>query len=328
MTKALVTGATGFVGSAVARELKRHGWALRLLVRSKADRRNLDGLDAECVVGDLSDADRLAAVAAGCDAVFHIAADYRLWAPDPAPLYAANVEGTRNVLRAAARAGVGRVVYTSSVATLGIPRDGSPGDENTPVTLADMIGHYKRSKFLAEQVARKAATGGLDVVIVNPSTPIGPRDRRPTPTGRIVLDAAAGRMPAYVDTGLNVVHVEDVAIGHRLAFERGRAGERYVLGGENLTLAQILAEIAAIVGRKPPKIRLPHGLVLPIAYLAQGVARLTGGTPIATVEEVRMARKRMFFSSEKARRDLGYAPRPARQALEDAVRWYRENGYL
>lgn len=328
MTRALVTGATGFVGSAVARELQRHGWALRLLVRATADRRNLDGLDAECIDGDLSDADRLAAVAAGCAAVFHVAADYRLWVPDPAPLYAANVEGTRNVLRAAARAGVRRVVYTSSVATLGIPRDGSPGDEVTPVTLADMIGHYKRSKFLAEQVAHEAAVGGQDVVIVNPSTPIGPRDRKPTPTGRIVLDAAAGRMPAYVDTGLNVVHVEDVAIGHRLAFERGRTGERYVLGGENLTLAQILAEIATLVGRKPPKIRLPHGLVLPIAYLAQGVARVTGGQPIATVEEVRMARKRMFFSSEKAQRELGYTPRPARQALMDAVRWYRDNGYL
>ncbi|MDE2148589.1 MAG: NAD-dependent epimerase/dehydratase family protein [Gammaproteobacteria bacterium] len=326
--KALVTGATGFVGCAVARNLQRHGFELRLLVRQSSDRRNLEGLTAEIVDGDLTDPERLALAATGCRAVFHVAADYRLWAPDPAPLYAANVDGTRNLLRAAADAGVARVVYTSSVATLGIPKDGAPGAEDTPVTLADMIGHYKRSKYLAEQVALEAAGAGQDVVIVNPSTPIGPRDRKPTPTGRIVIDAAAGRLPAYVDTGLNVVHVDDVAEGHRLAFERGRTGERYVLGGTDLTLAQILAGIAGIAGRKPPRVRLPHGLVLPIAYLAEGVARLTGGRPIATVEEVRMSRKRMFFSSRKAIQELGYRPRPARQALEDAVRWYRDNGYL
>lgn len=327
--KALVTGATGFVGSAVARRLLAEGHALRVLARPGSDRRNLAGLDAELAEGDLTDADSLARACAGCDALFHVAADYRLWAPRPEELYRANVDGTRAILEAAHRAGVGRVVYTSSVAVLGIPKDGTPGDEHTPVTVDDMIGHYKRSKFLAEVAAREVMQRtGLDLVIVNPSTPIGPRDVKPTPTGRIVLDAAAGRMPAYVDTGLNIAHVDDVAAGHWLAYTRGRTGERYVLGGTDLSLREILAIVAGVAGRKPPIVRLPHAAVLPVAYVAEALARLTGIKPVATVEEVRMSRKRMFFSHAKASRELGYAPRPAEQALADAVAWFRENNYL
>ena len=327
-TLALVTGATGFVGSAVARKLLAAGFRLRLLTRKGSDRRNLEGLAAEIVEGDLTDAASLARAVAGCGAVFHVAADYRLWAPNPDELYQANVEGTRALLQAAVNAGVGRIVYTSSVAVLGIPKDGRPGDEDTPVTVADMIGHYKRSKFLAEEVAREFAANGAPVVIVNPSTPIGPRDVKPTPTGRVVRDAAAGKMPAYVDTGLNVAHVDDVADGHLLAYFKGRIGERYVLGGTDLSLREILETIADIVGRKPPKISLPHAAVMPVAYVAEALARITGRPPVATIEEVRMSKKRMFFSCAKAQRELGYAPRPARAALEDAVRWFRDNGYL
>ena len=323
-----MTGATGFVGSAVALQLLARGESVRVLARPGSDRRNLQGLDVEVVEGDLTDAVSLARAVTDCQALYHVAADYRTWVPRPAEIYRANVDGTRAILQAAGDAGVRRVVYTSSVATLGIPKDGRPGDEDTPVSVADMIGHYKRSKYLAEEVAHEFAAGGLDVVIVNPSTPIGPRDRKPTPTGRIVLDAAAGRMPAYVDTGLNIAHVDDVAAGHLQAFDRGRRGERYVLGGEDLTLREILGQISAIVGRKPPKLRLPHGVVMPVAYIAETWARLTGFKPVATVEEVRMSKKRMFFSSDKARRELGYAPRPARAALEDAVAWYRTNGML
>jgi dihydroflavonol-4-reductase len=325
---ALVTGATGFVGSAVARRLLQQGCRVRVLARPGSDRRNLAGLDVDVAEGDLTDAASLARACAGCDALFHVAADYRTWAPKPEQLYQANVEGSRTLLRAAAAAGVRRMVYTSSVAVLGIPRDGRPGDEETPVTVDDMIGHYKRSKFLAEQAVRALLGEGLEVVIVNPSTPIGPRDLKPTPTGRIVIDAASGKMPAYVDTGLNIAHVDDVAEGHWLAYSRGKAGERYVLGGTDLSLRQILEQIAGIVGRKPPKLRLPHAAVLPVAYVAEAFARLTGVAPVATVEEVRMSKKRMYFSSEKARRELGYQFRPARQALEDAVRWYHDNGYL
>jgi dihydroflavonol-4-reductase len=260
--------------------------------------------------------------------LFHVAADYRLGVSRPEELYRTNVEGTRNVLNASRSAGVGRVVYTSSVATIGIPADGSPGREETPVALADMIGHYKRSKFLAEQVARDAARAGASVVIVNPSTPIGPGDVKPTPTGQMVLDAAAGRMPAYLDTGLNVVHVDDVAAGHLLAFHRGRDGERYILGGDDMTLREILVEIARIAGRSPPRIRLPNAAVLPLAYAAEAMAWLTGRTTRITVEAVRMARKRMFFSSDKAVRELGYRWRARTKAFEDAVLWLREQRLL
>lgn len=326
--KALVTGATGFVGSAVARHLLAAGVAVRALARPRSDRRNLEGLPVEIVEGDLLDPPSLARACAGCDALFHVAADYRTWAPHPEELYRANVEGTRAMLSAAQAAGVARVVYTSSVATLGLPKDGTPGDEDSPVTLADMVGHYKRSKFQAEEVAREFAAHGLDVVIVNPSTPIGPRDVKPTPTGRIVRDAARGRIPAFVDTGLNVVHVDDVAEGHWLAYLKGARGQRYVLGGHDMSLREILAEIAHLVGRKPPRISLPHAAVMPVAYVAEAWARLSGRPPLATREEVRMAKKHMYFSSAKAERELGYRARPARAALEDALRWFRDHGYL
>jgi dihydroflavonol-4-reductase len=326
--RALVTGATGFVGAAVARALLQADWQVRTLVRKGSDRRNLEHLAVEIVAGDLADSASLERALADCQALFHVAADYRLGVREPGQLYRTNVEGTRNILNASRQAGVARVVYTSSVATIGIPSDGSPGREDTPVAVTDMIGHYKRSKYLAEEVAREAARSGMSVVIVNPSTPIGPGDVKPTPTGQMVLDAAAGRMPAYVDTGLNIVHVDDVAAGHLLAFHRGRDGERYILGGQDMTLREILVEIAQLVGRKPPRIRLPSAAVLPIAYVAEAVARMTGGTTRVTVEGVRMARKRMFFSSGKAARELGYQWRAPTKAFEDAVSWLREQGLL
>jgi len=327
--KALVTGATGFVGAAVARALAGAGWQVRVLVREASDRSNLRHLPLEIAVGDLTAAASLDAALAGCTALFHVAADYRLGARDSAQLYRTNVEGTRNLLNAARRAGVEKIVYTSSVATMGLPADGSAGDENTPVSLSNMIGHYKRSKYLAEQlVLESARADGTPVVIVNPSTPVGPGDVKPTPTGQLVRDAAAGRMPAYVDTGLNIVHVDDVAAGHLLAFERGRVGERYILGGEDMTLREILAHIAGIVGGKPPRVRLPYAAVLPIAYLAEAYAMVSGRSGRVTLEGVRMSRKRMFFSSAKAVRELGYAWRPPLQAFEDAVRWFRERGLV
>jgi dihydroflavonol-4-reductase len=326
--KALVTGATGFVGAAVARALSSAGWQVRALVRGGSDRSNLGALPIEVVEGDLADGSSLERALEGCAGLFHVAADYRLGARDPAPLYRTNVDGTRNILNAARTVGVPRIVYTSSVATIGIPSDGSPGEERTPVALSSMIGHYKRSKYLAEEVAREAVQSGMSVVIVNPSTPVGPGDIKPTPTGQLVLDAARGRMPAYVDTGLNVVHVDDVAAGHLLAFERGRAGERYILGGEDMTLQTILAQIARLVGRTPPRVRLPYAAVLPVAYLAEGFARISGRSGRVTLEGVRMSRKRMFFSSAKAASELGYRWRPPLEAFEDAVRWFRERGLL
>ena len=329
--RALVTGATGFVGAAVARALLQEGWQVRALARKGSDRRNLQRITVEVVEGDLNDAASLAPAVAGCEALFHVAADYRLGAFDPRELYRTNVEGTRNILNAARAAAVRRVVYTSSVATIGIPKDGTPGSEATPSTVADMIGHYKRSKFLAEEVAREAGRAGgrrLEVVIVNPSTPVGPGDIKPTPTGQLVLDAAAGRMPAYVDTGLNIVHVDDVAAGHLLAFHRGRPGERYILGGQDLSLREILGEISRLVGRKPPSVRLPSAVVLPIAYVAEAVARVTGRPTRVTVEGVRMARKIMFFSSAKAVEQLGYQWRPPVQAFADAIDWFRAEKLL
>jgi dihydroflavonol-4-reductase len=326
--KALVTGATGFVGAAVARALSAAGWQVRALARSGSNRANLRQLAAEVIEGDLADVGSLELALVGCDALFHVAADYRLGARDPSQLYLTNVEGTRNILSAARRVGVARIVYTSSVATIGIPSDGSPGEESTPVALSNMIGHYKRSKYLAEEVAREAAATGMSVVIVNPSTPVGPGDIKPTPTGQLVLDAASGRMPAYVDTGLNIVHVDDVAAGHLLAHARGKAGERYILGGEDMTLQIMLAQIAGLVGRQPPRIRLPYAVVLPIAYLAEGFAAVTGRSGRVTLEGVRMSRKRMFFSSGKAVSELGYRWRPPLEAFVDAVKWFREQGLL
>ncbi|HEY2418209.1 MAG TPA: hopanoid-associated sugar epimerase [Steroidobacteraceae bacterium] len=326
--RALVTGATGFVGSAVVRALLREHWQVRTLVREHSDRRNLPHLETEIVVGDLADRAALDHAIGDCQALFHVAADYRLGAREPEQLYRTNVDGTRNVLEAARQAGVSRIVYTSSVATIGLPADGSPGREDTPVALTDMIGHYKRSKFLAEELVRESARRGTPVVIVNPSTPIGPGDVKPTPTGRMVLDAACGRMPAYVDTGLNVVHVDDVAEGHLAAFHHGQSGERYILGGQDMTLREILTQIALLVGRRPPRIRLPHSLLLPIAFAAESLARVSGGETRVTVEGVRLARKRMFFSSDKAVRELRYSWRPPLIAFEDAVRWFRAQGLV
>jgi dihydroflavonol-4-reductase len=323
--RALVTGATGFVGAAVARALLRAGWQVRALVRSSSNPRNLQGLALEAVTGELSDARSLREALSGCDALFHVAAEYRLWTTEPERLYASNVQGTQNLLGAAQQVGVPRIVYTSSVATLGLHPDGSPSDESAVAQLSDMIGHYKRSKFLAEQWVLQAAHAGLPAVIVNPSTPVGPGDIKPTPTGRLVLDAATGRMPAYVDTGLNIVHVDDVAAGHLLALERGRVGERYILGGTDLSLRQILVMVAGLVGGRAPRVRLPLALALPMAYVAEGFARLTRGDTRITVDGVRMARHRMYFSSAKAARELGYAWRPPEQAFADAIGWFRSN---
>ncbi len=324
----LVTGATGFVGSAVVRVLLEAGHRVRTLVRPGADRRNLADLSVEIASGAMEDAPSLARALAGCRYLFHVAADYRLWVPDPAAMFRANVEGTRDLLTAAVDAGIERVVYTSSVATLGlIPGDSA--DEDTPSRFEDMIGPYKRSKYQAEEVVHSLVSElGLPAVIVNPSTPVGPRDLRPTPTGRLILEAARGRMPGFVDTGLNIVHVDDVAAGHLAAAETGRVGERYILGGENMALAEILAEIAWSVGRRPPRLRVPHAFAFAAAAGAELAARVTGREPFTTLDGVRMARKKMYFSSEKASRELGYRPRPARQAIADAIGWFEANGYL
>ncbi|HET6905793.1 MAG TPA: hopanoid-associated sugar epimerase [Rhodanobacteraceae bacterium] len=324
----LVTGATGFVGSAVVRRLLEAGQRVRALVRATSRLDNLRGLDVETVVGDLCAPETLAPAVQGCRGVFHVAADYRMWVRNPSEIYATNVRGSRNLLVAAARAGVARIVYTSSVATLGTGKDGSPADEKTPVSFDDMIGHYKRSKFLAERKVRALAKGrNLDVVIVNPAAPVGPRDIKPTPTGRLILDAARGRMPAYVDTGLDIVHVDDVAAGHWLAYQHGEQGRRYVLGGENLSLREILTRVAKISGHHPPRWRLPPDAVLPIAWAAETWARFSGREPLVTVAGVELSRKRMFFSHARATRELGYQPRPAQAALEDAVHWFDAHGY-
>ena len=328
--KILITGASGFIGSAVLRQLLQAGHDMRVLLRVNSDLRNLTGLDIETVTGDLTMPSSLDRALEGCEALFHVAADYRLWVPDPENMYKTNVHGTRNIMRSAAKAGVKRIVYTSSVATLGLTRNGSPADETTPAVLTDMIGHYKRSKFLAEaEVRRLVIEQNLPAVIVNPSTPIGPRDIRPTPTGQMIVQAASGRMPAYVDTGLNLVHVDDVARGHLLAFERGVPGQRYILGSCNMTLKEILIELAEITGNQKPRFRIPHNLILPIAYIAEAWARLFGGgQPFVTVDGVRLAKKYMFFSTAKAKRELGFKTIPVRQALYDAIDWFKQNGYL
>jgi len=326
---ALVTGANGFLGAAVVRALLAAGGRVRAFVRAGSDRRNLAGLDVEIAVGDLTDRDSLAAAVKGCAAVFHVAADYRLWVADPQPMYRTNVDGSVNVLEAAAAARVPRMVYTSSVAVLGINRDRTPADEATPVTLEDMVGHYKRSKFLAEQAVRaRAADLEFPVVTVNPSTPIGPGDIKPTPTGRILLDAAAGRMPAFVDTGLNLVHVDDVAQGHLLALDRGKPGERYILGGEDFTLERILIEVAQHVGRRASTIRLPHWSVYPLAVAAEGLALVTKREPRVTLDGLRMSTKHMYFSSRKAERELGFRWRDPRLAIVAAVDWFKQHDYF
>lgn len=318
----LVTGATGFVGSAIVRKLRARGEKVRVLVRGGSDRANLAGQEVDYATGDLLDPHSLAQAARGAAAVYHVAADYRLWSSDDRAIYDVNVNGTENVLRAAAEAGAERIVYTSSVCTLGLTRNGVPANEETPVSISAMVGAYKTSKFLAENVARDWATRGAPVIIVNPSTPIGPGDVKPTPTGRMIRDAMLGRMPAFVDTGLNFVHVDDVAEGHILAHDRGRVGERYVLGGSNLSLRAMLELIAQLMGRTPPQIALPRRLLYPIALAAEVVARVTGEEPLVTVNGLRLAKKHMYFSSMKAEAELGYAARPVREAVRDAIVWF------
>ena len=306
------------------------GHNVRALVRPNSDRRNLSGVNCEIVTGDLTDQESLKRAVRGCEAVFHVAADYRIWVPDREKMNRVNIQGTVDLIRAAAAAGVSRIVYTSSVATLRLRDDGFPADEQSHAELSDMIGAYKQSKFLAErEVKRLMNDAGVPVVIVKPTAPFGPGDVKPTPTGRLVVEAASGRMPAYVSTGLNVVHVDDVAIGHLLAYEKGAVGEAYILGGENRTLQWILETVAELTGQPPPRIRLPHWFVTPIAYISEGVTRMRGsGEPMMTVDSVRMSRKPMYFSIEKARRELGYSPRPAVEALRDEIEWFYKHGYL
>lgn len=326
---AFVTGATGFLGSHVARVLAEQGADLRLLARANSNTKNIADLKADLVTGDLREPSSLPKLMAGCDAVFHVAADYRLWVRDPEEMYRANVEGTRAVLEAARKNGVRRVVYTSSVATMGFTSTGEPADENSPVTLANMIGPYKRSKFMAEQVAVVAARAGLDVVIVNPTTPVGERDIKPTPTGRIILDFLKKKFPAYVDTGLNLVDATECARGHISALEKGRSGERYILGGENLTLKQILDKLAAITGLPSPKVRVPYVLALATGVVDEIVTgRIRGREPRATIDAVRMGRKKMFVLSSKAERELGWKIIPVDGALRRAADWFRANGYV
>jgi len=326
---AFVTGATGFVGSHVARVLAEQGADLRLLVRSSSDLKNIRGLKAEQVVGDLRDPVTLEKAMAGCDVVFHVAADYRLWIPDPEQMYRANVEGTRAILQATRKNRVRRVVYTSSVATMGFTSNGRPADENSPVSLENMIGHYKRSKFMAEQVAMQAARSGMDVVVVNPTTPVGEQDIKPTPTGRIIVDFLKKKFPAYVDTGLNLVDVTECAHGHVAALEKGRSGERYILGGENLTLKQILDKLAAITGLRSPKIRVPYVVALATGVVDEMVTgHILRREPRVTIDAVRMGRKKMFVSSAKAGRELGWKTVPVDDALRRAVEWFQANGYV
>ena len=323
-----MTGGTGFVGRAVVTALLDAGRQVRVLVRDPKHPA-LAGLEVEVAVGDLKDAGSLERAVRGCDHIFHAAADYRLWVPDPAEMYAVNVEGTRALLAAAAAAGVERVVYTSTVGALGNPGNGTPGNETTPVSIAEMVGHYKRSKFLAEEAALDFAAKGLPLVVVNPSTPVGPWDSRPTPTGRMVIDYLQGRMPAYLETGLNLVHVRDVARGHLLAAEKGRVGEKYILGHENLSLSRIFQMLAEISGIPAPTVKLAYGVVLPMAYLAEFWARhVSHSEPRMTVTAVRMAKKFMYFDSSKAAAELGYAPTSVRRALEEAVEWFGQNGYV
>lgn len=323
-----ITGATGFVGAAVARVLIAKGHRLRVLTRRNNDRRNLQGLEVDLVEGDLLDPDSYRVALKGCTALFHVAADYRIWVRDPAAMHHVNVEGTRTLMRAAQRAGITRMVYTSSVAALGINLDGTPSDEETPVGFTDMVGVYKQSKYLAEEAVRALVKDeNLPAVIVNPSTPIGPRDIKPTPTGRIITDAVRGLMPAYVDTGLNIAHVDDVAMGHWLAYEKGQIGERYILGGDNKSLSEILTIIANQTGGQPPKVKLPREAIYPVAFFAEIYARVTGKEPLVTIDALRMAKKKMYFSPAKAERKLGYTHRPAEEAIADAITWFRGNGY-
>jgi dihydroflavonol-4-reductase len=319
----LVTGASGFLGWHVARVLTERGHRVRALCRPTSQLRELD---VERVTGDLRDPDSLRRAVEGCELVFHVAADYRLWSKHPGELYSSNVDGTRNILDAAVRAKVERIVYTSTVGCIGMPK-GSNGDEQTPVSLADMAGHYKRSKWLAEQVALEKSAAGLPVVIVNPTAPVGDHDWKPTPTGKIIVDFLRDKLPAFVDTGLNLVDARDTAIGHLLAAEKGRPGERYILGGENLTLEQILGRLSALSGKPAPTIKIPYSIAYATGVITTALAQVTGKPPLAPLEGVKMARKKMFVTHNKAARELGFAPRPIEGALKRAIDWFRVNGY-
>jgi len=325
----LVTGASGFVGSAVTKALTEAGFSVRALVRPTSPRAHLNGVQVEFAEGDLRNAESVRRAMVGVRHVFHVAADYRLWARHPREITEVNVEGTRTIMTEALRAGVERIVYTSSVATLALNSEGRPVDETLPLAEANAIGAYKRSKVAAERlVETMIANDKLPAIIVNPSTPIGPRDVRPTPTGRIIVEAASGRMPGFVDTGLNLVHVDDVAAGHLAALRRGKIGERYILGGENVELSDMLADICTIAGRRPPRWRFSIGMVMPVAYAAEGLARVTGREPFVTRDGLRMAKYRMFFNAAKAERELGFRARPYREGLADAIKWFGQAGYL
>ena len=326
--KVFLTGATGFVGSHVARVYADAGAELRLLTRSSSNLASIEGITAEVVVGDLREAEGLRSAVTGCEAVVHVAADYRLWVRDPKSMYAANVDGTRELLRIARESGVRRVVYTSSVATMGFRKDGTIVNEDSPVSIDDMIGHYKRSKFLGELEAIKAAHAGQEVMILNPTTPIGAGDAKPTPTGRIVVDFLNKNFPAYVDTGLNLVDVNEVARMHLVALDKGTPGERYILGGENLTLKQILDRMSAITGLPSPTMKVPHSVAMAFAFFDENfTGKLLGKEPRATVEAVRMGKKMMFASSAKAERELGFKVLPVYGALRAAIEWFVEHGY-
>jgi dihydroflavonol-4-reductase len=326
--KVFVTGATGFIGASLVRELLREGYRVKALARPNSDRRNLNGLDLEICEGDLRDRKSLEEGMKGCETLFHAAADYRLWTRKPAEMYEINVGGTRNILEAALSQGVSRVVYTSSVGTLGNPGNGVAGNETTPVTFADMVGHYKKSKFLAEREAETFIKRGLPLVIVNPSTPVGMLDIKPTPTGRIIVDFLNRKMPAYLDTGLNIIDVEDCAQGHILAASKGRIGEKYILGNENLTLQRIFAMLEKITGLPAPRVKLPYTPILIAALVNEAISRCTGREPLIPLAGVQMARKFMFFDSTRAVHELGLPQRPVDEALRKAVTWFRDNGYV
>ena len=324
----MISGAAGFIGSAVVRQFVAAGYPVRVLVRRSSSRRNLQGLDVEVFEGDVRNEDDVERAMSGMRYVIHTAADYRLWAREPDEIFRNNVLGTRVVVQAARREGIARMVYTSSVATLALRRDGEPADETQRLTQHEAIGAYKRSKIAAEEIVTEAIRDGLPAVIVHPTAPVGPRDIRPTPTGRIIIEAGNGRMPAYVDTGLNIVHVDDIAAGHLQALVHGEVGARYILGGENVTLAQMLAQIARLRGRRAPRLHLPRLPLFPLAAAAEMMARVTGREPFLTLDGLRMAKHRMFFSSAKAERDLGYKFRPYVEALRDAITWFADAGYL
>ena len=330
MDSAFLTGGTGFVGASLARLLLKQGLRVKALARKGSDRRNLDGLDVEIVEGGLLDKSAIEAGVSGCRYVFHVAADYRIWVPNPADMYRANVDGTESVLRLAAAAGVERIVHCSSVAAVKVPDDHTPVDETSEYSsLSQVVGDYKKSKYLADVLARKLGKDeGLPVVVVNPAAPIGPRDIKPTPTGKIVVDFMNGKMPSYIDTGMNIVHVDDVAMGHWLAALKGRVGERYILGGENLTLKGVLDLLAAATGRRSPRFKTPYAVAYAFGAVDTVIARMRGVEPMAPLDAIKMAKHYMWFSSEKAKRELGYESRAARLALKDAADWFSANGYV